>query len=488
MLKRPQIYLVFVKEHLLPWVVSIKRTESAGIAKLHSALWTIGTDILSSQEALRTIFDPPSDAESLFYHLGISLHNRVEETASLLPRLFATHSEVLRKQKASLIQANISATPVQYFTLLRLLYDSADDVPAIWKSQAEIIEIVQSMKLVPTADASWNEELRNSVQACCRTLAPPSMGMQCALLNAHEANYTTEGQYKHHCSVFRCITIISGLNYAVVQPHLPKILQACATVSRALFPQTDVLTGIQSHPSSSSSCEDLMRVIIEYHCKTRTLPDYLELIHQVLASLTSSDSSFSFPAFCGIMNGPLLVRSHSSQLLQSLNTFLTPGQTPKVAETVSRILSELLRSVQESHRDSLGKKKQSDPPICVSPPLAIRLAASLRLASYVLPGLPALSLPATTFENLRTTIRSLIADTVLPAAKFSINCFYDRHDDAWVWKAVGAAALHLYSATEARCRWVGALPTLVEQEKQKMVDMLQNRDSGDLHIEVVGSG
>lgn len=186
------------------------------------------------------------------------------------------------------------------------------------------------------------------------------------------------------------------------------------------------------------------------------------------------------------MNGPLLVRSHSSQLLQSLNTFLTPGQTPKVAETISRILSELFRSVQESHRDSLGKKKQSDPLTCVSPALAIRLAASLRLASYVLPGLPASSLPATALENLRTTIRSLIADTILPAAKFSINCFYDRHDDAWVWKAVGAAALHLYSAMEARCRWVSGLPTLAEQEKQKMVDILQNRDSGDLHIEVVG--
>jgi hypothetical protein len=169
-----------VKEHLPSWIVSVRRTKSANLVKLHNRLWTVGTDILSSQEALRTILEPPSDAESLFYNLGTSLHEKVDETASVLPRLFATHSEVLRKQKATLAQANISITPVQYFTSLRLLYDSADDAPSVWKSRAETIEIVESMKLVSTAGASWNEEIRNTVLACCRTLAKPSMGMHCA--------------------------------------------------------------------------------------------------------------------------------------------------------------------------------------------------------------------------------------------------------------------------------------------------------------------
>ena len=186
------------------------------------------------------------------------------------------------------------------------------------------------------------------------------------------------------------------------------------------------------------------------------------------------------------MNGPL-ARSYSSQLPQSLNIFLTPGQTPKVVETVSRILSALFRSVQESHRGPLGNgKKQPNPLTSVSSPLAIRLAAFFRLVSYVLPGLPASSLPPTTLENLRTTIRFLTADTILPAAKLSINCPHDGHDDSWVWNAVGAAALHLYSALEAQCRWVGDLPTLAEQEEQKMMEILQEPDSGDLDIEVVG--
>lgn len=227
----------------MPWVVSVKRTESPS-AKLHSALWTIGTDILGSQEALRILLEPPSDAESLFYHLGISLRKRVEETASILPKLFATHSETLRKQKATPAQARISATPVQYFALLRSLYDSADDVPSVWKSRAETIEIVKSMKLVSTADTSWNEELRNTIQACCRTLPTPSISMHYALFSAHEATYATEDQYEHHSSVFRCLMIISGLNYAVVEPRLPEILQACATVGRFIFSQSNVLTGI----------------------------------------------------------------------------------------------------------------------------------------------------------------------------------------------------------------------------------------------------
>jgi len=147
---------------------------------LYNAVWTVGTDILNSHEALRTTLEPPSDAESLFYNLGTSLHKKVDETASVLPKLFATHSEVLQKQKTTLAQANITITPVQYFTSLRFLYDSADEAPSVWKARAETIEIVESMKLVSTAGASWNEEIRNTVLACCRTLDKPSMGMRCA--------------------------------------------------------------------------------------------------------------------------------------------------------------------------------------------------------------------------------------------------------------------------------------------------------------------
>lgn len=187
------------------------------------------------------------------------------------------------------------------------------------------------------------------------------------------------------------------------------------------------------------------------------------------------------------MNGPLLARSHGSLLMQSLSTFLTPGQTPKVAETVSQTLANLFRSVQESCRGPQGgKNERSSPFTGVTPSLAIRLACFFRLASYVLPGLPASSLPATAFENLQTTIRSLTTDIILPAAILSISCFRNGHDDAWVWGAVGAAALHLYSAVEARCQWVGGLPTLEEKEGQKMVEMLQKQCSGDLGIEVVG--
>jgi hypothetical protein len=188
------------------------------------------------------------------------------------------------------------------------------------------------------------------------------------------------------------------------------------------------------------------------------------------------------------MNGPLLARSHGSQLIQSLSTFLTPGQTPKVAETVSRTLGDLFRSVRELSRSPREKNKnrQSSAFTSVSLSLPIRTAFLFRLASYVLPGLPASSLPATTFENLRTTIRSLTVETILPAAIFSINCSRDGHDDPWAWNAVGAAALHLYSAVVTRCRWVGGLPTLEEQEKQEMVEVLHKHGSGDLGIEAVG--
>src|SRR5258706_3665398 len=246
---------------------------------------------------------------------------------------------------------------------------------------------------------------------------------------------------------------------------------------------------MQSHPLSSSSCQDLIRVIIEYHSKTRTLPDYLNAIHQVLAHLTSNDGPPSLYAFCGIMNGPLLARSHGSHLIQAISTFLKPGKTPKVAETVSRALDDLFRSVQGVPRGPLEKNKknkQSSAFPSLSPSLPIRLAFLFRLASYVLPGLPASSLPPTAFENLRTTIRSLTVDTIIPAAMFSINCSRDAHDDAWVWSAVGAAALHLYSAVVTRCRWVGGLPTLAGQERPALVAEMYPEASRDLGIEAVG--
>ena len=58
-------------------------------------------------------------------------------------------------------------------------------------------------------------------------------------LNAHETNFAIEDELEHHPSVFRCLAIISGLNYAVVGPQLPNILQACATVAGPLFPRID---------------------------------------------------------------------------------------------------------------------------------------------------------------------------------------------------------------------------------------------------------
>src|SRR5258706_14481328 len=189
------------------------------------------------------------------------------------------------------------------------------------------------------------------------------------------------------------------------------------------------------------------------------------------------------------MNGPLLCRSHGSHLIQSLSTFLTPGQTPKVAETVSRALDDLFRSVQGVPRGPLEKNKknkQSSAIPSVSPSPLIRLAFLFRLASYVLPGFPASSLPPTAFENLRTTIRSLTEDTIIPAAMFFINCSRDAHDDAWVWSAVGASALHLYSAVVTRCRWVGGLHTLAEQERQAVAERFHQQASGDFGILKVG--
>jgi hypothetical protein len=195
------------------------------------------------------------------------------------------------------------------------------------------------------------------------------------------------------------------------------------------------------------------------------------------------------------MNGPLLSRSHGLRLVQSLSTFLTPGQTPKVAETVSQTLDALFQGLhrgplqeKQEKQKKQKKQKQSSSFTSASPSLAISLATLFRLASYVLPGLPASSLPATAFENLQTTIRSLTANTILPAAVLSVDRFRDGHDEAWVWSAVGAAALHLYSAVEVQCRWAGGLPTLEEQVKQKMMVMLQKQGPEDLSIEVVSHG
>jgi hypothetical protein len=193
----------------------------------------------------------------------------------------------------------------------------------------------------------------------------------------------------------------------------------------------------------------LLDAIIDYHCKTRTLPDYVQLLLSTVLSSRLPPQDL----YRAASTSPFLSPHPHNLLPKAIYAFTTPGQVAALASSLIDAMQALLMQLRTEDakgedQESPRKKRKTD---AVSSngevhvdQTAVSLALTSRVAALVLVALPIHSLQLASFQQLQEGLRSQVLSLVESALKqTSKRTAKNRDDGTWRWSVVGASMLRL---------------------------------------------
>jgi hypothetical protein len=193
----------------------------------------------------------------------------------------------------------------------------------------------------------------------------------------------------------------------------------------------------------------LVDAIIDYHCKTRTLPEYVQLLLSTVPSSRLPPQDL----YRAASTSPFLAPHPHNLLPKAIHAFTTPGQVAALANSVIGAMQSLLSQLRTQDakgedQESPRKKRKTD---AASPSgearvdqTAVSFALTSRVAALVLVALPVHSLQLASFQQLQEELRSQVSSLVESALKqTSKRTAKNRDDGTWRWSVVGASMLWL---------------------------------------------
>lgn len=196
------------------------------------------------------------------------------------------------------------------------------------------------------------------------------------------------------------------------------------------------------------------------------------------------------------LSGPLLHAVHLGHLSNSMQTFLTSGQTPDAVNFVIQIMRERWEQFHNAERqhgiadgDSSHRRRKLDTPsdeVLGPEGLAITFTLSARLASVVLTSLPLQSVPESTQQEIGLLLTDLHTSLLSPVLNKTFKTIRKKDiSDAWASQVVAAAVLRLRYALEVSQMF----PLKVPHDPRlftKMLDALQDEELlPELILEIV---
>lgn len=223
-------------------------------------------------------------------------------------------------------------------------------------------------------------------------------------------------------------------------------------------------------------------------------------ISTLLISLSPSPGPPSTPTtkthtqiYTTSLSSPLLSHAHLALLAKHTHNYLTPGQTPPLAQSALEMLGGICDAFLAAHEKAAGKKnkkrktassidKKGD---ADADELAIQLALMSRILGSILPALPLNNLTASARQSVHELLRSTQAGLFRPSVVSLLGSVTEQggdRGDGWAAQVATSALLRLeYALVAARplglsCNTEGAdaqrMLELVEGEKELMLPEL----------------
>ncbi|OBZ78847.1 hypothetical protein A0H81_00559 [Grifola frondosa] len=350
-----------------------------------------------------------------------------------MPRLFKSYVESIKRYKGALfsqgsnqapghISEQVQVTGMAYYALSNSLLDLNASDERSWRARVKLLEIVETENLFSAKDDEARRLLRQNGDLATEVLVTAWKEQQQAL-----TNYAVEE-----------LSILTRIDYDVMSPALPVIFPRLASIHECSPP---VLT--------------YLRLLLEYHSKTRTLQSLvLHLIEAFSVRHLQRISEESRVIYQIVSAGPLLNLTYLDQLSRAIYNFLTPGQVVETANSMLQALKDALNEFAEleaaasADRGEGSRKKRKKTSTALStghidPEWAsVTFALVARAVIVVITSLPVHSLLEDvrldlqhSIERVYTSIVSrILEETLQPGDRRGI----------WHWQMMATSALRIH--------------------------------------------
>ncbi|KAJ7597284.1 Urb2/Npa2 family-domain-containing protein [Mycena floridula] len=448
---KKKIYQSFSESPLSDWLLclTIKPT-SKPVEDALQNIYMAGVDTLFSLDVLRS----PDTDQDLIQSLS-----KIDPGVVLvtLPRLFSSFIQSVKKHRAAIfsqgssIQSSESsltafhAMGMRFFASCAPLLENDRFPVETWTARTNLLALVHQENLFVYQSESVGVFGRTTELALSILASTDSQ--------IHVASLSID-----------CISCLLKIDYQLVAPILPIVLP------RFLL----------QHDSEHSvwACSDLIR---EYHAKTRTMNDYVEMLFSAVGSSEigafpqGSRRAYQLASSCALLHPDHLMR-----LSKALQLFLTPAHA---VETVRHTLDTL-----NSCWDSLyAMLKTSDEVKSANPDtLAVAFSLSARLATVILSSLPSQSLTLAMREETSALLDEFQRSSLRKAlSKLLKTITQTKDDEGWTSKAALAALLRLHHVLNLEDSLVNREPYYNDKLVKKLAEIYDNDQLPELNIEIV---
>ncbi|KAJ3571342.1 hypothetical protein NP233_g3811 [Leucocoprinus birnbaumii] len=361
--------------------------------RFYQNIYDSGTDTLFNLELLRQLSENPSTTDHstiLFDNLRKARHSPSESHAvlSVLPRIFLSYVQGIKKHRGAVFSQSskiggaalndeVNAASMRFFANCEAVVvgEGVGDDPSIkgsevWEARLRLLEGVFEEKLFTIRQDDASMALGAIVEDAIVALG-----------------HSWKDEFRDVISpVVKCLTKIGQIDCDLLLPSIPRILPPLLPISTV-------------DPSPSY----FLDLILDYHTKTRTLNDH---VHNLLSSFLppsfpSRDTTSIHEVYERCFAGHLLSHRHLGKLGQAIQTFLTPGQTPKC---VGSIIDTLKATWQGFYDASEGNGDDAESQDVNA--LAVSFSSQAYLVLLVLSNLPMKSLT----EDSTAVVQNSIID------------------------------------------------------------------------------
>ncbi|KAG6902814.1 hypothetical protein C0995_011301 [Termitomyces sp. Mi166 len=425
---KKKVYTVFLQNYLAYWLEL--HALSSSDAALSDIVYDAGIETLFNLDILRRTRDSKTETE-LFEAIAPVLKSNTE-VHIVLPRLFASYIEYVKKHRGALVSqgssrvhgsanTEIQAQGIQFLASCLSLLDVHEQSVKTWSVRVALLEVVDKESL-------FDRRNTESTMVLDRVIGHALNSIEIRTANNDLAIYGVE-----------CLSTLARIDYDMIVPLVPRLL-----------PKLLLL------PGPHVSYLNFLDLILAYHNKTRTVNAFTECFLNALSTIEpASLKNSSTELYQNALSGPLFNATHLQRLSKALQTFLSGSQVLPLAQATFNFLKQTWEKFDAEGRTEERSPKRRRTMNMESTSLtksqkdysAVVFVLSSHLAMTVFSSLP---LHAVT-EELRDELRSLLSDVRNFAARILkkvMKSLTKSDQPVWPLSIVSAASLRLWYALD----------------------------------------
>ncbi|KAF5377547.1 hypothetical protein D9615_005195 [Tricholomella constricta] len=430
---KKKVYLAFLQGCLPHWLECATRpTSNEPYKSLLDAVYGAGAETLFSLDILRQVRDSRTE-NNLFETLALVLSSSNLEIYAVLPRLFSSYIDSIKKYRGALVSqgstqlpgalnAEIQSSGMQFFASCLTLLDARENSAQSWSTRVTLLSLVNQESLFNRTQEDAKIHLNRVIAQALATLEVKT-GDGSLVIYAIES-----------------LSALARIDYDLIIPLVPRILP------KLLLSQ-----------GSNAPSLAFLNLILAYHTKTRTTDAYIEnlsssfLPHETTTFLGSPREIYELS-----LSGPLFEAAHLQYLSKATRTFLTGSQALLTTQATYRFLRGAWDkfNVAESEGDERSPKRRKTMDVNGANSTvsqghwAVVFSLSAHIAVVAFSSLPMHAVTEATRQELSVVLGD-VRDFAHRIVKKAMKVIRQREDDkAWSLSIILAASLRLQYALD----------------------------------------